>query len=129
MLNVNPQTVCFVITRAKDFQSGETLFASDEVSPQESEWLDEVLQEHAGDDTSYQEVKSVVDDLEPDQQATLIALMWLGRGDYELEDWDSAYADAAGSLDRHTAEYLMATPLAADYLEEGLTLLGYSCED
>ena len=128
MLNLNPQTVCFVIARAKEFQSGETPFASDEVSLQEGEWVDETWQEYASGDTSYQEVKAVIDDLDPDQQVTLIALMWLGRGDYEVEDWDGAGADAAGSLSQ-TAEYLMATPLAADYLEEGLALLGYSCED
>lgn len=129
MLNVNPQTVCFVIARAKEFQSDGTPFGPDEVSLENSEWLDETLQEYASEDTSYQEVKAIIDDLDPDQQVTLIALMWLGRGDYDVEDWDSAYADAADSLSPQTAEYLMATPLVADYLEEGLTLLGYSCED
>lgn len=128
MLNVNPQTVCFIIARAKEFQSDETSFTSDDVSLQDSDRLDETLQEYASD-TSYQEVKAVIDDLEPDQQVTLLALLGLGRGDYEVEDWDSAYAEAADNLTRHTAEYLMATPLVADYLEEGLTLLGYACED
>jgi hypothetical protein len=128
MLNVNPQTVCFIIARAKEFQSAETPFASDDVSLQDSEWLDELQQEYASD-TCYQEVKAVIDDLEPDQQVTLIALMWLGRGDYDVEDWDGAYADAEDGLTRQTADYLMATPLVANYLEEGLTLLGYACEE
>ena len=128
MLNVNPQTVCFIITRAKEFQSDETSVTSDDVPVQDSEWPDEALQAH-GTDTSYREIKAVVDDLEPDQQAALVALMWLGRGDYDADDWDTAYAEAADNLTPRTAEYLLATPLVAEYLAEGLALLGYDCED
>ena len=130
MLNINPQTVCFIIARAKEFQTDETTFTPDEVPSQDNDWLAGALQEYTGD-TSYQEVKAVVDDLDPDQQVALIALMWLGRGDYDVEDWESAYADAeaADDLTSQTIEYLMATPLVADYLEEGLALLGYDCED
>ena len=130
MLNINPQTVCFIIAKAKEFQIDETPFTPEEMPAQDGEWLEEALQEYAGD-TGYQEVKTVVDDLDPDQQVTLIALMWLGRGDYDVEDWESAYADAeaADNLASQTTEYLMATPLVADYLEEGLVQLGYNCED
>lgn len=128
MLNINPQTVCFVIARAKDFQLDESDFMADEVPAQDSEWLEETLSEHAGS-TGFQEVKAVIDDLEPDQQIALIALMWIGRGDYDADDWDNAYAEAADNWTAQTTEYLMATPLVADYLEEGLALLGYDCEE
>jgi len=29
----------------------------------------------------------------------------------------------------HTAEYLLARPLVADHLEEGLSQMGYSCAE
>ncbi|NNC64762.1 MAG: DUF3775 domain-containing protein, partial [Gammaproteobacteria bacterium] len=74
---------------------------------------------------SYQEVNTTVDDLEPDQQVTLVALMWLGRGDYAVEEWDSAIENAKDSWNERTAEYLLGTPLVADYLAEGLDGLGY----
>jgi hypothetical protein len=57
-----------------------------------------------------------------------VALMWLGRGDYDLEEWEDALEQARESWSAHTAEYLIATPLVADYLEEGLSMHGYSCE-
>ena len=78
---------------------------------------------------TFLEFKAIVDDLEPDQQASLVALMWLGRGDYSDEDWDDALADAEARWTEQTAEYLIARPLVADFLEEGLAILGYSCED
>jgi hypothetical protein len=29
----------------------------------------------------------------------------------------------------HRADYLLGTPLLGDFLEEGLSMLGYSCEE
>jgi hypothetical protein len=55
--------------------------------------------------------------------------MWLGRGDYSEEQWDAACSEAKSGWTPRTAEYLMAKPLVADYLTEGLFLLGYSCEE
>ena len=59
------------------------------------------------------------------QQVTLVALMWVGRGDYAVEEWDSAIENAQDSWNERTAEYLLGTPLVADYLSEGLDGLGY----
>jgi hypothetical protein len=85
-----------------------------------------VLADHEGD-TTFAELKYTIDDLEPDQQVCLVALMWLGRGDFALEEWEDALAAARQSYNARTAEYLIATPLVADYLEEGLNLHGYEC--
>jgi hypothetical protein len=45
---------------------------------------------------------------------SLVALMWVGRGDYELEEWDEALKFAEETWTDHTAEYLVGT------LAEGL---------
>ena len=94
------------------------------------DWAMQVLADHM-DDMSVQEIKVAVEDLSPEQQAELVALMWLGRGDYALEEWGEASAEA---LDRcldngNTAGYLLAHPMVSDHLEEGLIAHGYSCED
>ena len=41
------------------------------------------------------EVVAEIEDLEPDQQAELVALMWIGRGDMEPEEWEEARELAA----------------------------------
>jgi hypothetical protein len=46
--------------------------------------------------------------------------MWVGRGDYSLEEWDEALTFAEENWTDHTAGYLIGTPLLADYLAEGL---------
>ena len=88
------------------------------------DWARQVLADHV-DDPTFQEVKAAIDDLEPDQQVTLVALMWLGRGDYSADEWDSAVAAAQDGWNERTAEYLLGTPMLADFLSEALDELGY----
>ena len=82
----------------------------------------QVLANHSGDMT-YQELRNIINDLEPDQQTQLVALMWLGRGDFSDEEWEDALEQAGDNWNNRTAEYLLATPLLADYLEEGLSMM------
>jgi len=70
-----------------------------------------------------------VDDLEPDQQAELVALMWVGRGDYDVEEWAAAVEEARDTITDNLAEYLMSHPMLADYLTEGLVAFDLSCEE
>lgn len=127
MLELNPETVCFLIGKAREFHAKEEVVIPDEhLSPSE-DWARQVLAVHGGDPT-FQEFKATIYDLEPDQQATVVALMWLGRGDYDEDQWNAAYSEAVSANTSRTAEYLIATPLLSDFLEEGLSMLGYSCE-
>lgn len=128
MLDFNPATVCFLIDKAHEFHAKEEVVIPDNPGSPTEDWALQALADHA-DDATFQEFKSTVADLEPDQQAQLVALFWLGRGDYDVEEWDDAVAEARRLANARTAEYLIAHPLLADYFEEGLDLLGYSCED
>ncbi len=127
MLDLNPETVCFIIDKAKEFHAKEEVVIPEEPTNPSDDWALQVLADHE-DDLTYQEFKAAVDDLEPDQQATLVALTWVGRGDYSEDEWDAAFSDATAGWTQRTAEYLMAKPMLADYLTEGLSLLGYSCD-
>ncbi len=130
MLNINPETVCFIISKARQFQAKEEVVITEVPYSSADDWALQILANHI-DDPCVQEVKATVRDLEPDQQAELVALMWLGRDDYLLSEWDSATADAAESLTDITdpGAYLLAHPLVANYLLEGLIQHGVSCEE
>ena len=67
--------------------------------------------------------------LNVDEQIDLVALMWLGRGDGDLDNWRDLRAEAARAHNNRTASYLIGTPMLADYLEEALSQFGKSFED
>ena len=127
MLNLNPEIVCLLIERAREFHTKQGTSISEETGASTVDTALDVLAPHQADAT-FLEFKSVVDDLEPDQQVSLVALMWVGRGDFEPDEWRAAFEQAGDQWTSHTAEYLLATPLVADYLEEGLSAFGYSCD-
>jgi hypothetical protein len=113
MLDVNPETIRFIIDKAQEFQ----MLGQGGPDDRPDGW-----------DPSYAELKTTIDDLEPDQQMNLVGLMWLGRGDYAAAEWERALADARERWNARTAEYLIGTPLLADYLAAGLEQLGYPRE-
>lgn len=123
-MDLNPETVRFIIDKAREFHVKEGVTIPEEPLSPSDDWAQQVLADHA-DDPSFAEIKATVDDLEPDQQVALVALMWLGRGDYAADEWEAALEAARESGNARTAEYLLGTPLLADYLAEALDILGY----
>lgn len=128
MLDLNPDIVCTIIAKAREFHAKEEVTIPEEPVSPSGDWAVQVLADHA-DDLTFQELRTTINDLEPDQQINLVALMWIGRGDFDANEWDFALDQARELWTSHTAEYLLARPLVADYLEEGLVQLGYSCSD
>jgi hypothetical protein len=133
VIDLNPENVWFIIAHLREFQAQETVEFPDEVPTgagfgDEDEALAEAFSETHQEDELFEELRSTIDDLEPDQQITLVALMWLGRGDFSLDEWDDALEEAREAFNGRTAAYLLSTPLAADYLEEGLDQHGYTRE-
>lgn len=70
-----------------------------------------------------------VDRLNEEEQTSLVALFWIGRGSYEPEELAEAMRTAAAEATTPTADYLKGSPHLADHLENGLDALGISAAD
>lgn len=127
MLNVSSDTVCFLISRAREFHAKEEVVIDEVPNSPADDWARQVLADHTDDET-YQEFVATFNDLEPDQQNDVVALLWLGRDDFDASEWQAAVAEARDNWTPTTAQYLMAHPLLADFLLDGLIKLGYSCD-
>jgi hypothetical protein len=66
------------------------------------------------------ELVSFINSLNIDEQIELVALAWLGRGTYEIDEWYDALETAKTEHNKRTAQYLLGLPLLGDYLEDGL---------
>jgi len=78
------------------------------------------LFEDIAEDGTEDQIRGVIEGLNIDEQAELVALVWIGRGDFEAEEWPVAIRRAHERAVRSTARYLMGIPNVGDLLEEGL---------
>jgi hypothetical protein len=127
MLSIDLDTIQFIIDKSREFHVKEEVSIPEEPTSPADDWARQVLADHV-DDATYGELVAAINDLEPDQQIELVALMWLGRGDFDIDEWDTAVAEAGRLRTARTADYLIATPLLPDYLREALELHGYELE-
>lgn len=125
---ISLDSVCRIVVRAREYDVKESPSDEDEGSNPSDDGFIDVL-ENSGDDPVAQELRSAINDLNIDEQCDLVALAWLGRGDYGREDWREARRIAEEQHNNRTAEYLLGMPLLADYLEEGLARFDLSCAD
>jgi len=122
-LSLNPRFLQNLILRTRGLMAQEGPVADDASNPTDDEASPAALQDDP-DDLTRAELASEIEDLEPDQQAELVALMWIGRGDMEPEEWEDALALAAERRkDGPTAAYLLKHPHLAEHWDEGLDRL------
>jgi hypothetical protein len=125
-LSISPEKVFFIVAKARQFDSKVT--ESDLTSEQSDDDAVFGLDDHSKD-TDRSELSGFIRGLNVDEQIDLVALMWLGRGDGDLDNWRDLRAEASRAHNNRTASYLIGTPMLADYLEEALTQFGKSFED
>ena len=81
----------------------------------------EIAQEMAGAEAEFDGLLEAMDE---DERADLVALVWIGRGDFEPEEWDDARRTAMQEATTPTGTYLKGSPHLADHLEAGLEAMG-----
>jgi hypothetical protein len=129
MIAISADKVCFVIVKLRQLQAQ---VAGDDDADSGSNPTDDHFVgalEDDEDDGARTELGDFIAAFNEEETANLVALMWLGRGDGDMEDWDRLVEEAAGAKETPAAHYLMGTPLAADYLEDGLGQHGHSCAE
>jgi hypothetical protein len=128
MITVNPEIVCFIITKAREFDAKVELDDPDSGSNPSDDKAIDVFEDYA-DDPTIEELRGAIDSLNFDQSRDVVAMMWVGRGDFAKEQWREAQAQANSIPPHDRSRYLIGTPMLGDYLEQGMSEFGYSCEE
>lgn len=126
-LGINSDKVCHIIAKARVFDAKEGDSDPDSGSNAADDGMTDVLEDKA-DDLSYRELMAFIRTLSEDEQVSLVALAWVGRGTYDIAEWGEAHNLARHEHNKRTAEYLTGLPLLSDYLEEGLAAFGKNCK-
>ncbi len=90
--------------------------------------IDDNLEFAPPKEDGYLDLKRVIDKMNEEEQLHLVALAWIGRGTFAVDEWDDALQEAANLKSGFISDYLVKMPQLGDYLEEGLSELGYSSE-
>src|SRR5262245_47671582 len=126
MLEIAPEKVAHVIIKAREYESKGPVTMSDDGSGSDGEFSNDL--ESRGDPTR-RELASFINALNEDEQVHLVALAWVGRGTFEVDEFAQAVETARSEHVNSTARYLIGMPLLSNYLEDGLEKLGYTVDD
>jgi len=126
-LNIGLDKVQDIVVKARafdleDFPDDPDPGTEAEPGQDREEQLDE------GDDPAEAELRELIDDLNDDEVVDLIVLVWIGRGDFGIEELGEARELARERHQGSSARYLMGIPTLAEYLAEGVAVAGYDLE-
>lgn len=127
LLQVNPDVIQRLVDLARQIDSREFTEIPEDPEVQAGSAEVVALTEQEFDSTA-DEFRSIINDLDPEQQQQVVALFRLGRGDYAYEEWDDVLVEAREDWNENTADYLLGHPMLSDYLINGMILHGYSLE-
>ncbi len=118
-MDISPNKVGFVIVRARELsvKVGRWDRSGDDADA-------DTIYESRRSDATGSELKSFIKNLNEDEKAALVAIMWIGRETFTADDYDEAFETARQEASAPTENYLLGIPLLADYLEDGLESLG-----
>jgi hypothetical protein len=127
-LSIPTDKIGFIIVKARAYDVKEGVSDPDSGSNPTDDGDTDVLEDGA-DDPTRRELMDAIRGLNEDEQIELVALAWVGRGTFDLDEWDEAVETARTEHNKRTAQYLIGLPLLGDYLEEGLSQFGESISD
>jgi hypothetical protein len=128
MLTIALEKVCYLIMKAREFDVKMEPEVSDPGDNPIDDEDREILFDYP-DDPTVEEIRGFLEQLNEDEAIDLLALIWVGSGDFEADEWEAAVAAARDAPEERRIEAFLAIPLLGDYLESGLDELGYSCVD
>lgn len=112
-----------LIVKTRGVQAKEAEVDPDSGSNPVDDKMWDVLQD-SRDDLTREEIREQIAGLTEREQAELVALMWIGRGDAEPEEWEQTVQVAQELKDGPTPRYLLRHPMVAEHWEEGAVRLG-----
>ncbi len=131
-MELNPETVCGLILQIRQFDGKSGLVDPDSGSnasdsDEEDIGFTDTLQ-NSPNDSIEEVIRAEIGAMNEEEQAELVALAWIGRGDYEAGEFAKAKTEARRRHEGPTADYLLGQPLLGDLLAEGLAAIGRPCE-
>lgn len=125
-LTISLEDVCRIVLRAREYDAQVPAVDPDDSSNMADDKAVDVLEDSSNTSVE-EELRSMMEDLNDDEQTELYTLMLVGAGDYEASEWEEALSVVSEEIS-DIPEALMRTPMLASLLETGLAAFGLDCD-
>jgi len=126
-LRITVEKVCDLIEAAREIAGIVPPTTGDHTTTGDDSKL-ETIEGDPDHDVRRIEAIEFIAGLNVDEQIDLLALIWLGRGDYDIDEWDDAVAEAEGRIAARDPDYMLGDSALPDYLGGGLEAFGLACD-
>jgi Protein of unknown function (DUF3775) len=126
-LRINPDKVCQLMEAARELAGRVPSTAGDHTTTGDDSPLTFI--EQSDDDPTRAQIIEMIAGLNVEEQVDLLALVYLGRGDFDLASWDDALEEARARIDDGDPEYMIGSAALPAYLAEALDAFGKTCPD
>ena len=125
-LRISVEKVCDLIETARELAGKVMPTTGDRTTTGDNSKL-VTIEDYPGQDSRRQQAAEFIAGLNVDEQTDLLALIWLGRGDYDIADWDAAVAEAEARIVARDPDFMLGDPALPDELGAGLEAFGRAC--
>ena len=130
-LRISTEKVCAFIEMAREVAGKVPPTTGDDTTTGDDSEL-VTIEEPEGngedEDARRREMVEFIAGLNVEEQTDLLALIMLGRGDYDSEEWDEAVAEAEDRIADRDPDYMIGDAALPEYLGDGLEALGRTCD-
>jgi hypothetical protein len=131
-LRISTEKVCAFIEAAREVAGTVPSTAGDRTTTGDDSKLETLVEEPGQDfyerDDRRRQMVEFVAGLNVEEQIDLLALIWLGRGDYDIADWDEALAEAEARIAARDPDYMIGDAALPEYLGDGLEAFSRTCD-
>jgi hypothetical protein len=125
-LRISTEKVCAFIEAAREVAGKVPSTAGDRTTTGDDSKL-VTIEDNPANDARRPEMVEFVAGLNVEEQTDLLALIWLGRGDYDIAEWDDAVIEAEARIAARDPDYMIGDAALPQYLGDGLEAFGRSC--
>jgi len=122
---ISGETIAYIVMLARAFDAQVAASGGADASNPSDDQAVGALELHEGG-LAETELTAAIESLSEDERAVLIALFWVGRGDFSPSEFADAVAIARSGEAVRASRYLLRQPLLGDMIEDGAEGCGVS---
>src|SRR5580658_7978177 len=126
-LRISTAKVCDFIEAAREVAGKVPPTTGDRTTTGDDSPL-ETIEDYPGEDARRGQMREFIAGLNVAEQIDLLALIFVGRGDFDIDEWEDAVREANDRIADRDADYMIGDAALPEYLGIGLDAFGRSCD-